>query len=109
MNEKTINWISIGLQVGFIVASFTLPEVFAVAPSQEDANKGVYKIKKDLVDMLVSNASYIGASCAVLGGAVLAFGSEIKKVIGNNMGYVGYLAFAPAVVGLGVAAMGATI
>ena len=109
MSEKAANWIMIGLQAGVIVSSLVLPEVYGLTAPEGQENSGIYKIKKDLVDVLVKDASYIGASCAVLGGAVLAFGSEIKKVIGNNMGYVGYIAFAPVVIGGGLAALGATI
>lgn len=109
MKEKTINRVILGLQVGVLVSSMFLPEVFALGPPEGEEADGIYKIKTALVDALISKASYVGASCAVVGGVVLAFGSEIKKVIGNNMGYIGYIAFAPALVAAGIAALGATI
>jgi len=106
-NTKTSVWIKSSIYIGIIAGAVFTPEVYAVAPT--DPNSGISKLKKDLIDYFVQNATYIGAISMAAGGAVLAFGGEIKKVIANNMGYVGYLAFAPVVIGGAVAALGALI
>ena len=107
MDKQTCEWLKISITIGVACSSLIAPDVFALVP--DDEQSPILKIKKDVIDVFMANAAYIGAAAAVACGAVVAFGNDVKKVIGNNMGYIGYIAFAPVVIGGAIAALGVTI
>jgi hypothetical protein len=81
-----------------------VPEAFAITPTQEIAT-----VKGQIIDYATKNSAYLGMLGAGLAGTVMAFGAEVKKIIGNNLGYVGYVAFAGTAITGALTVLGITI
>ena len=79
-------------------------DAFAIAPSAE-----IRAVKEQIIDYASRNSAYLGMAGAGLAGTVMAFGAEVKKVIGNNLGYVGYVAFIGTAITGALGVLGITI
>lgn len=79
-------------------------EVFAITPTES-----IRGVKEQIIDYATKNSAYLGMLGAGLAGTVMAFGAEVKKIIGNNLGYVGYVAFAGTAITGALTVLGMTI
>jgi hypothetical protein len=99
--NKLITWQHVGVLL--TLCCITL-DAFAITPTAE-----IKTIKEKIIDYAATNSTYLGMLGAGLAGTIMAFGSEVKKVIGNNLGYVGYVAFVGTAVTGALTVLGMTI